>query len=115
METKKYDNVQIQRCTNCQGIWFKPGSASKLKEKFHSEFLDPGDPAIGKKYNELEGVKCPECSVELDKVTDERQIHIQYETCPNGHGAFFDAGEFTDWKYDTLMDRLRDLFARVSS
>ena len=42
-------------------------------------------------------------------MADERQTHIWYEACAECGGMFFDAGEFTDLKYDTFMDRLRDL------
>ena len=54
-------------------------------------------------------IKCPECSTVMDKTSDERQTHIWYESCPSCGNLFFDAGEFTDLKYDTLMDRLRGL------
>ena len=74
-----------------------------------SEALDRGDPSVGKKYDKIENVKCPECQVVMNKVADEKQTHIWYETCPQCDGMFFDAGEFSDLKYDTLMDRLRDL------
>ena len=113
METVNYQRVEINRCTTCLGIWFDPGEADQLKKMGMSEFLDKGDPAVGKTYNELENVSCPLCGDTLDKVCDEKQTHIQYESCPKGHGAFFDAGEFKDWKYETLMDRLRGLFVRL--
>ena len=35
-------------------------------------------------------------------------MHIWYEVC-NKHGMFFDAGEFTDFKYETLLDKFRGL------
>ena len=44
----------------------------------------------------------------MEKKTDEHQTHIWFEACPECGGMFFDAGEFTDLKYDTLMDRIRD-------
>lgn len=108
-----FSGVFVDRCTNCRGIWFKPDSLEKLRETWMSEFVDEGDPAVGKEYNEITDVNCPECGTKLDKVVDENQTHILYESCPEGHGVYFDAGEFTDWKYDTLMDRFRDLIAKL--
>jgi Zn-finger nucleic acid-binding protein len=32
-----------------------------------------------------------------------------YETCPNGHGTFLDAGEFTDLMHRTFWDRFKRL------
>jgi len=114
MEPVSYDfaRVTVDRCTHCRGIWFKPGSLETLRDNWMSEFIDTGDPAVGKKYNEITDIDCPECGARLDRACDESQTHIWYETCPKGHGVYFDAGEFTDWKYDTLMDRFRDLFAK---
>ena len=59
--------------------------------------------------NKLDNVNCPECGTQMDKVADERQTHIWFEQCPNCEGMFFDAGEFSDLKYDTFMDRVRGL------
>ena len=44
----------------------------------------------------------------MDKESDEHQKHIWFERCGQCEGMWFDAGEFSDLKYDTLMDRLRD-------
>jgi Zn-finger nucleic acid-binding protein len=113
MEQVKYQRVSIDRCVNCKGIWFKPESLTRLKDMWMSEFLDKGDPAVGRLYNQREDVCCPECGKKMDKEIDEKQTHIWYESCPDGHGVYFDAGEFTDWKYDTLMDRFRDFFSKT--
>jgi Zn-finger nucleic acid-binding protein len=115
MEELKYQRVAVDRCTGCMGIWFKPENLTKLRKVWMSEFLDKGDPAVGKKYNQIDDVKCPECSATMEKVTDEKQTHIWYEACPEGHGVYFDAGEFTDWKYETLMDRFRDFITKTRS
>jgi hypothetical protein len=44
----------------------------------------------------------------MDKIADPKQSHIWYEACQE-HGMYFDAGEFTDYKYETLLDKFRDL------
>jgi hypothetical protein len=44
----------------------------------------------------------------MEKSAHWKQTHIWYEVCRD-HGIFMDAGEFTDFKYDTLLDRLRGL------
>ena len=55
---------------------------------------------------------CPRCGKRMEKLTDPVQKHIQYEGCAE-HGMYFDAGEFTDYKYETLMDIFRDVVAMV--
>jgi len=110
METRNYGRkISVQRCTNCYGLWCKPDVLLEMKKEWMSEALDRGDPSVGKQYDKIDNVQCPECQVTMNKVADEKQTHIWYETCPQCDGMFFDAGEFSDLKYDTLMDRLRDL------
>ena len=47
----------------------------------------------------------------MDKLTVKGQRHIWYESCPDGHGVYFDAGELTDRNQETLMDKVRGLIA----
>ncbi|MFT5012247.1 MAG: Zn-finger nucleic acid-binding protein [Patiriisocius sp.] len=100
-------NVEIDRCSKCRGIWFDIGEADALKDKWMSDYIDDGDRSTGIKNNEIRDIDCPRCSKKMDKVSDPVQTHIQYEACED-HGMYFDAGEFTDFKYETLMDIFRD-------
>lgn len=100
--------MTVDRCTNCKGIWFDTGEVDKLKTKWMSEFIDTGDPMIGKQHDKIEDVNCPRCDKLMDAVSDPKQPHIWYESCAE-HGVYFDAGEFTDYKYDTFLDRIRTL------
>ena len=33
--------------------------------------------------------------------------HVVYECCPEGHGVFLDAGEFTDLMHKTFWDKFK--------
>ena len=101
-------DLTIDRCTNCKGIWFDKGEAERLKDKWMSEFIDSGDPDVGRTYDKVDDINCPKCGKTMTKVTDPKQPHIWYEACDE-HGMYFDAGEFTDFKYETLMDKFRSL------
>jgi len=48
----------------------------------------------------------------MEKLTDPLQTHIEYEACSD-HGMYLDAGEFTDYKYETLMDIFRDFIFMI--
>ena len=74
----------------------------------HGEETKGQDRVSGKRLDELNGEKCPHCGKLMEKVADPKQSHIWYETCAE-HGIFMDAGEFTDYKYETLVDKFRDL------
>lgn len=99
--------VTIDRCTNCKGLWFDKGEAEALKDKWMSDYVDSGDPEVGKQQNKIRDIECPRCGKPMVKKSDPVQTHIQYEACDE-HGLYFDAGEFTDYKYETLMDIFRD-------
>lgn len=101
-------DLLIDRCTNCQGMWFDNGEAELLKSKWMGDALDTGSPAEGKKWNNVNPVACPRCGNEMEMISDPDQPHIWYEVCRD-HGMFMDAGEFTDYKHETLADWFRSL------
>ena len=111
MEEKTLSTLQggvtVDRCTVCHGLWFDIGEAETLKDKWMSDYVDSGDPEVGKQHNEIRDIDCPRCGKRMDQLSDPVQKHIQYEACAE-HGMYFDAGEFTDYKYETLMDIFRD-------
>ncbi|MGB0692857.1 MAG: zf-TFIIB domain-containing protein [Pseudomonadales bacterium] len=104
--------VTIDRCMSCRGIWFDIGEAELLKDKWMADFIDDGDPAVGREHNEIRDINCPRCGKKMAELNDPVQTHIQYEACDE-HGLYFDAGEFTDYKYETLMDIFRDFVFAV--
>ncbi len=109
MEEITYGQITIDRCTNCQGMWFDTGEAEALKDKWMGDALDLGNVEEGKKWDAVDDIACPRCGADMEKSSDPTQPHIWYETCPNGHGVFMDAGEFTDYKHETLADWFRGL------
>ncbi|MEZ5559816.1 MAG: zf-TFIIB domain-containing protein [Pseudomonadales bacterium] len=111
LEPKTYGRkITVHRCTDCGGLWCKPEVLMEMKREWMSEaVLDSGDPKLGAALDKLDNIDCPECGVRMEKTSDPRQTHIWYETCSSCGGLFLDAGEFTDLKYDTFMDRIRDL------
>jgi len=111
LEPKTYGRkITVHRCDQCAGLWCRPEVLVEMKREWMSEaVLDSGDPKVGRTMNDVDDIACPECGASMDKTFDERQTHIWYETCPACSNIFLDAGEFTDLKYDTLMDRLRGI------
>lgn len=104
-------DLLIDRCTNCHGLWFDEGEADRLKGKWMGEALDTGKASKGKKWDAVDDVACPRCGKDMEKAADPDQPHIWYEVCKE-HGMFMDAGEFTDYKHETLSDWFRGLIKR---
>ena len=108
MEQASHEGITIDRCTHCQGLWFDGDEAQRLKNLPGAEVLDIGNAKEGRKYDDQGDIRCPHCNKPMEKSAHWKQTHIWYEVCRD-HGIFMDAGEFTDFKYDTLLDRLRGL------
>jgi Zn-finger nucleic acid-binding protein len=104
-----FGSIEVDRCTQCGGIWFEPLEKDQLKSLKKSEEIDTGDPKTGKEYNKIDHIDCPVCGAQMLRMVDARQPHIWYEGCPICYGVFFDAGEFTDYKTETLTDFFKDL------
>ncbi|WP_231636561.1 MULTISPECIES: zf-TFIIB domain-containing protein [Planktothricoides] len=46
-----------------------------------------------------------------DQNTDLKQSHIFYEKCPVCYGMWFDAGEFKDYKEETVFETIKNFFS----
>lgn len=107
-------DFMIDRCTNCYGLWFDHGEEQILKDEWMSEYLDDGDPKTGHQFNNITGADCPRCGKAMTAQHDKKQYHLVFDVCEE-HGIFMDAGEFTDFKHNTLMDTYRDIVAKIRS
>ncbi len=110
MEFAEINGIRVERCLQCRGFWFKEGEHHILRKVKGSELIDIGPPELGKEFDSAEDVPCPVCNGTMDRVADPSQPHIHYEACPDGHGVFFDAGEYKDFKEKTVGDFLKKLF-----
>ncbi len=103
-----HGEIVIDRCTECHGLWFDDDEAHRLRTLLGSETVDTGDPNEGWKWDSHSDVFCPRCNKEMEKAADPKQKHIWYELCRE-HGMFMDAGEFTDFKDESMLDWFRSL------
>ena len=112
MEKVVFQNIEVDRCTNCRGIWFDRLEHESLKQLKGSEDIDVGAPEKGKEFNRVDKINCPVCHTIMVRMVDAGQPHIWFEKCASCDGVFFDAGEFTDFKEHTLSDFIKDLMAK---
>jgi Zn-finger nucleic acid-binding protein len=112
MEKITYEKIQVDRCTNCKGIWFDMLEHEQLKAIEDSQSIDIGEPKVGKEYNKIDKIECPVCHTQMIRMVDRTQPHIWYEGCTSCYGVFFDAGEFGDYKEETILDFFKDLFTK---
>ena len=112
LEAIIYSEIEVDRCTNCQGIWFDSQEAQTLKKIIGAESIDIGNPETGKKFDEIETINCPKCQTKMTKMVDLKQSHIRYEKCPVCYGVWFDAGEFKDYKEENISDIFKSIFSK---
>jgi uncharacterized protein len=115
MELVRFQSIEVDRCTACKGIYFDSSEADALKKLRGSEVIDVGDAAVGEKQNANDRIQCPRDTVTMIRIVDPKQPHIWLEQCPVCSGTWFDAGEFRDWKEETLADVFRGFFAKPRS
>ena len=98
------DDIEVDRCSTCHGLWFDDGELSQLRNKEAAAALDIGDVVAGKKQNEIEHYRCPRCAGPMNRLVDPEQTHIWFEQCDSCRGSFFDAGELTDLATVSVSD-----------
>lgn len=96
----------VDRCSNCQGLWFDNMEHEDLKP--HAALVDIGDAEKGAQFNIIDRIFCPRCpSSPLIRMVDPQQPHIWFESCTTCYGRFYDAGEFRDFSELTLKEIFR--------
>jgi Zn-finger nucleic acid-binding protein len=111
METVTFQDIQIDRCTACKGLWFDALEKEHLDLLKGAESIDTG-PAHVEKRDEVVRISCPVCHEPMIRMVDHQQPHIWYESCPVCYGMFFDAGEFREHKEHSVFGFFHDLFHR---
>jgi len=112
LQMVRQDNIEVDRCDQCGGLWFDMLELERLVKMRGSEAVDVGDVVEGGQHNQQGKIECPRCHTQMIRMVDLHQHHIWFESCPVCYGKWFDAGEFADLKHDTVVDFFRDLFAR---
>ncbi len=112
-ETVTFSEIEVDRCTNCHGLWFDMLEKDDLIKLEGSESIDIGSEKVGEQYDEMRDINCPKCQLAMIPMVDKDQFHILYESCPYCFGVFFDAGEFRDLKENTVLERFRQMLQTV--
>ncbi len=98
--------VEVDRCPRCGGLWFDVEEHERLRRVEGSETVDVAAGATRTSSRE-QVLDCPRCHTRMVSTHVPDQPHIVVETCPVCYGLFFDAGEFADLKHMTLRELLR--------
>jgi Zn-finger nucleic acid-binding protein len=108
-ELIRFETVDVDRCTGCGGIWLDATEKEQLQKLEGAGGIDSGSRRTGRTYNAMQGVRCPRCDRDMLRMADDAQFHIEFESCPDCGGTFFDSGEFRDLTEITIGERIRSL------
>ena len=110
MEAVVFEDVTVDRCTSCKGIWFDANEQKILKSRKGADAIDSGDTAMGKRMDKITDIRCPRCNVPMIRMVEVDEQPMDYEACTKCFGIFLDAGEFRHLKDGSMSDYLRGLF-----
>ena len=89
----KVEDVAVDRCSSCDGIWF---DAQELVELLAEDAKQVASLRRGSMHEELAGKKgnCPRDGGELLRVYSAVDRTVIIDACPDCRGIWLDGGEF---------------------
>lgn len=110
------NNVEIDHCTNCDGIWLDGGELEILLENSSHKAELLASFKIDRQSTEQK-FKCPICRKKMEKVLCGKNEDILIDRCRNHHGLWFDKGELEQLlesggldKDDRVISLIKDMF-----
>ena len=109
------NNVEIDYCTHCEGVWLDGGELEILLEG-----LDEKDKLIASftidKSSKEKPVKCPICRKKMEKILCGEDESVLIDKCKNHHGLWFDKGELVSLielgsfdKHNKVLTLIKDM------
>lgn len=89
------NQVEIDYCTVCEGIWLDAGELELLLEGAEEKDVLLKSFTIDYKSKE-KPIKCPLCSKKMNKILVGTEKSIMIDKCKNNDGLWFDKGELHD-------------------
>ena len=92
----EHDEIELDYCTNCKGVWFDSGELELLLDAaevenyqdFLENIIESGDAATKEKKR-----RCPICSRKMKKTHIGADNELLIDVCSNADGIWFDGGE----------------------
>jgi len=94
----EHNKIELDYCTNCEGVWFDSRELDLLLESmslespnlFFNNILNSSETRTSEKR-----LKCPLCKQKMKKTTIGQPDRIIVDVCWQGDGLWFDGGELT--------------------
>ncbi len=92
----EHENIELDYCTDCEGVWFDAGELELLVETRQpaGTSLSPESILSSPETSSTEKKrKCPICGQKMKKATVGHKPEVLIDACPWGDGLWFDRGE----------------------
>lgn len=103
LASKQYENMNIDACTQCGGIWLDKG---ELQPILTARDIDFSRELVEKTLKEAHSsipkadvgalLACPACADPMHALNYNYSSGVIINTCPNGHGVWFDKDELAE-------------------
>ena len=107
MKPVNFEDVEVDRCVDCQGLWFDAHEDRELRARKGAGVIDIGPQKSGAPRDTQRKIHCPKDGTPMVRMVDREQTHVWFERCSVCHGSFFDAGEFRDLNGRGVSDFFR--------
>ena len=92
----EHENIELDYCTSCKGVWFDSGELELLLEAaelenygvFAERIIGSSEASSTEKKR-----KCPICTRKMKKKHIDEAQELLIDVCPRAHGIWFDGGE----------------------
>jgi uncharacterized protein len=92
----EHNNIELDFCLQCRGVWFDSGELDLLFEVLKNEgaqlsnreLLNPQPAEVSEEKR-----KCPICRKKMDKIFIGKEPKVLIDSCHQGDGLWFDGGE----------------------
>lgn len=65
-----FGGIEVDRCTDCQGLFFDEFEKEPLRKMKGADALDIGDTKTGREFNKVDRINCPRCSSPMIRMMD---------------------------------------------
>ncbi|MEE9491523.1 MAG: zf-TFIIB domain-containing protein [Dehalococcoidia bacterium] len=92
----EHENIELDYCMDCSGVWFDAGELELLLESMELEgsSLSPDSILTSPEAKSSEKKrKCPICRQKMKKATVGHEPEVLIDACQRGDGLWFDKGE----------------------
>ena len=122
MITLELNDVEIDFCCDCNGIWLDSGEIELLIANAQQTQTLLDSFKIAKNLTEKQR-KCPICLKKMQKISvSQSEATLIIDKCPKGHGLWFDKGELKEiisiGQFDNqkkIQSILNDMFDETGS